>query len=88
MFDQTQRSVPFVNLQRFSKRGLDRIDDRRRIVINARRPPLKKRCDDHHIQIPRQARQGIGRRPGNRFREIEQLGVLFAAEILRAKKLL
>ena len=64
------------------------VENRGRVVIEARGAPLKQRRDDDDLQLARQLAQRLGGRAGNRLGQIEQLGVLLAAEILRAEQFL
>ena len=64
------------------------VDDGRRVVIEAGGALLEQRRDDHHAQFGGERAEAIGGRPGNGFGQIEQAGVFFAAEILRAEKFL
>ena len=58
------------------------------VVIYARRAPFEDRADEGHLQFPRQPRQGLGSGPGDRLGQIEEGGILLAAEVLRAEQFL
>jgi len=64
------------------------IDDQGGVVIYTRRPPLENRPDDGHLEFPRQPRETFGSGSGDRLGQIEQAGVLLAAEVLRTEQFL
>ena len=64
------------------------VDDRRGVVVEAGGALLEQRGDDHHAEFGGQRAQAVGGGAGDGFGEIEQAGVFFAAEILRAEQFL
>ena len=57
-------------------------------MIDARRPPLEQGGDHDDLELARELAERLGGWSGNRLREVEQLGVLLAAEILGTEQLL
>ena len=64
------------------------VDDDGRIVVDARRAPLKQRSDDDYPQLGGQPAKRCGGWTGDGFGQIEERGIFLAAEILRAEQLL
>src|SRR5579863_5900290 len=85
---EEKRIVGNVHLAINSEQRSIGVNDRRRVVVKARRALLEKRSDDHDTQLGRERAQTFGRWPRNGFRQIEKPGILFAAEILRTEQLL
>ena len=83
-----KRVVGNVHLAILAEIGAVGVDDRRCVVVNARRAPLEKRSNDHDVELLRQRLQLLSRRPGNRLGKIEIFVILNLAEIHRAKELL
>ena len=83
-----QRIIGNVHLAIDAEQRAVRVDDRRRVVINARRALLEERGDDHHLVFLRELLKRVGARAGNRFGQFEVFVVFALAEILRAKQFL
>jgi len=63
------------------------VDDGGAVVIQAGGPAFKDGSDDCDFVIASDSSNRLGRRPGHRFREIEQRSVFALAEILGPKQL-
>jgi peptidyl-prolyl cis-trans isomerase B (cyclophilin B) len=83
-----KRVVRNVHLSILSQVATIRVDDRRSIVINARRAPLKKRSDDHDAEFPGDGLHSLGRRAGDGLGELEIFVVFNLTEIHGAEELL
>src|ERR1039458_7023489 len=64
-----------------------RIEDRGRVVIEARRALLEERGDQHDFILPGSGGELLRAHAGDWLREIEQSGIFALAEILRLKEL-
>ena len=65
------------------------VEDHGRVVVDAGRAAFEERADDRRFPARAPTRRSdsvVG--PGMRLRQIEEGGILFAAEILRAEQLL
>src|SRR5579872_3929580 len=63
------------------------VEDGGGIVVKPARPPLKDRGDNHHSFFLRDPRHAFRGGAGNGFGQVEKLGGLTLAEVLRAKQL-
>ena len=83
-----QRVVGDVHLPVDAKQAAIGVDDRRRVPVEAGGLPLENRHDDHDGQLAGKLLHRVGRRPGNRFGEIEAIALLRLAEVERVEQLL
>ena len=83
-----QRVVRDVHLPVDAEQAAIGVDDRRRVPVDAGGLPLEDRHDDDDRQLARQRLHRVGRRPGNRFGEIEAIALLRLAEVERVEQLL
>ena len=88
IFFEIERVVGDVHLAIDAQQRAIGVDYQRRVVIHARRAALEDRADDHDPEFARQAREALAGGAGDRLGEVEQVGALFAAEILRAEQFL
>ncbi len=83
-----ERVVGDVHLAVEAAQGAIGVQDRGGVVVDAGGAALEQRCDDHYAQIARHRAECARRGPGTGSARSKEVGVFFAAEILRAKELL
>ena len=83
-----KRVVRNVHLPVFAEKRSVRINDRRRVVIKARRPTLEKRGDEHNATFLGNGLHRLGGWPGDGLGEFEVFVILDLAKIHRGEKLL
>jgi peptidyl-prolyl cis-trans isomerase B (cyclophilin B) len=64
-----------------------RVDDRRGIVVNSRRAPLEERSDYDHAEFLGNRLHSLGRRPGDRFCQLEVFVIFDLTKVDGAKEL-
>jgi hypothetical protein len=83
-----QRIVRNMHLAIFARQRSVRVDHHCRVVVNARRTPLKKRRDDDNLFFPGKIPKRVGARARDGFRELEIPMIFALAKVARAKQLL
>src|SRR5262245_4074262 len=81
-----QRIVRDVHLPIDAEKRAVRVDYRGRISIDARGLTFEERDNDDDLQLPGNRLHPLGRRPGNRLRQVEPVTVLRLAEVLRIEQ--
>src|SRR5271165_422499 len=87
-FFEIQRIVGDVHLAINAGDFAIRADHRRRVVVQSSAAPFEERRDDDDAEFASDTSDRFGAGAGDRLGESEQLGVFFAAEILRAEEFL
>ena len=85
---EEERIVRDVHLAVEAEQRAIGVDDRGGVVIEAGGALFEQRRDDDDAQFGGQRAEAVGGRARDGFGEIEQAGVFFAAEILRAEQFL
>ncbi len=83
-----ERVVGNVHLAVLADDAAVRIEYGGSIVIEALGALLEERGDDHDLGVARHLGERLGRRPGDRFGELEELVILALAEVARTEELL